>query len=84
LDVADTGTSVEDVVISRIEADRLRREMVIPGRGVIGDRNRAIIERLIAGDTLKEIGDDYGMTKQHVNRVRERCRPGLSAAVTER
>jgi len=41
---------------------------------LLTERQRVVIQRRIAGDTLQEIGDDLGVTRERIRQIEGRCR----------
>ena len=71
---------VEDMVVSAIEAQRLREALLVSQKGREAPRNRAVLECLIAGEGLSDVGAKMGLTAQFVHRIRERARGPLDQA----
>lgn len=71
---------IEDAVVSRMEADRLRQTLFEAQRGRQAARNCDVIGRLIDGQAICDVGMALGLSPQMVNRIRERARVPLDIA----
>ncbi|HEX7199250.1 MAG TPA: GcrA family cell cycle regulator [Dongiaceae bacterium] len=59
------ANAIEDAGIERSEAER-----VAVGKVKLGDRNRAIVERLAAGASTRAVGAEFGLTPTQIGRIR--------------
>lgn len=50
----------------------------IPSPQLLSERNREILRRRKAGETLQEIADDYGLTRERVRQITEQLEPGVN------
>ena len=66
------GRSLEESVVGEIEGQRLLRVLLEAQSGASGARNQAVIEGLLDGDGLVEIGQRINISKQWVNKIRKR------------
>ena len=74
--LADPVARTEDEVLSRMEVDRFRRELAR-----LPQSERTIMEGLVAGMSLREIGLQVGLSGQRVHQIKTKIILGLRQQV---
>lgn len=74
-DAAERAAKARELAALAAETTRITRERINwPILGRMPERHRDIMERRIAGDTLQDVGDAFGVTRERIRQIEVRWR----------